>query len=58
MQLLRYKKTLMILFVKGSVKSLRSYNGEDIVLTLPGGKTLKDIRYLYFLLILDHNTQV
>lgn len=48
----------MILFVKGSVKSLRSYNGEDIVLTLPGGKTLKDIRYLYFLLILDHNTQV
>ena len=37
----------MIIFVKGSVKSLRSYNGEDIVLTLPGGKTLKDIRYLY-----------
>ena len=48
----------MILFVKGSVKSLRSYNGEDIVLTLPGGKTLKDIRYLYFLSTLYHKTQV
>ena len=31
---------------KGSVGILDSYRRKDIVLTLPGGKTLRDIRWL------------
>jgi len=31
---------------KGSTNGLGSYRGKDIVLTLPGGKTLKDIRWI------------
>ena len=32
---------------KGSTDILDAYNKKDIVLTLPGGKTLKNIRYDY-----------
>ena len=29
---------------KGSTEILQAYRGKDIVLTLPGGKTLRDVR--------------
>ena len=32
---------------KGSTDILEAYNKKDIVLTLPGGKSLKNIRYDY-----------
>jgi len=31
---------------KGSTEILQAYRGKDIVLTLPGGKTLRDVRWL------------
>lgn len=31
---------------KGSTDVLKSYQGQDIVLTLPGGKTLRDVRWV------------
>ena len=31
---------------KGSTEILQAYRGKDIVLTLPGGKTLRDVRLI------------